>query len=136
MATYRKQRVGDLVLAFLAEEVRNLRDPRLSLITLTGLDLSNDLKTARVHWALPPHSGECAAPGDSPAPENAGSVRNDAEAKRRKDAEHALRGASGLLRRKIGEELELRYVPELNFRYDESSAAGNRIDYLLKKAGF
>ncbi|HQH27564.1 MAG TPA: ribosome-binding factor A [Oligoflexia bacterium] len=136
MASYRKQRVGDLLLAFLAEEVRNLRDPRLSLITLTGLDLSNDLKTARVHWALPPCSGECAPQTGSSPPENAESLGKNAEAKRRKDAEHALRGANGLLRRKIGEELELRYVPELNFRYDESSAAGNRIDYLLKKAGF
>ena len=100
------------------------------------------------HWTRPFRwrktrglSGRCRAPvirtGNRQfAPENAESLGKNAEAKRRKDAEHALRGANGLLRRKIGEELELRYVPELNFRYDESSAAGNRIDYLLKKAGF
>ena len=132
MTSFRKQRVADLLLGFLAEQIRRFNDPRLQFVTLTGVDVSPDLKLARVFWALPPQ----------PTPEGATSKDSEEPASltasegRVKAADEALVHAEPLLKKQIADELDLRYVPKLVFRYDNSSAVGSRIDYLLKKAGF
>lgn len=100
-------------MSFLANEIRELLDPRLHGVTLTGVDMSPDLKVARIHWAF---------------------HREGDTAVTQKNVEEGLQNAKGLLRRRIGDELELRYVPELVFRYDTSIETGFRIDELLNKA--
>jgi len=112
MATYRKERVSDLLLGFIAEEVRKMRDPRLQLITITGVDISPDLKNAFIYWAT--HV-------ESPT------------AKDKQAVTKALKGAAGFLRKRIGDELELRLVPNLMFKFDDSIDNGNRIETLLKQ---
>ena len=132
MRSYRCERVSDLLLGFLAEEIGRFRDPRLEFVTLTGVKVTPDLKTARVFWTAVTSRflGEVA---DKPA----GSDDPIAEFPSAEEVEavgSALAKAAGLLQRRISEELDLRYTPHLVFQYDESLLSGSRIDYLLKKA--
>jgi len=86
-----------------------LTDPRLedALVTVTDVTVSADLRSARVYieHALPPQS--------SPQVLN------------------ALCHAEGFLRQSLVENLNLRFVPELTFQIDTSSARARRIDTLL-----
>lgn len=172
MASYRRERVQDLLLGFLANEVQRLTDPRLDLVTVTAVDISPDLKNAWIYWTCPgevahtaagaavegqPTAGEGAqsaaahqggataaevkpaggsSSAQSLAAERAELERTFPSDARKEEVEDALRGASGFLRRRIADELELRYIPALSFRYDSSAANASRIDFLLKKAGF
>ncbi len=85
-------------------------DPRAAGATLTEVDVSPDLKQARVY--LTHHRGEEAA----------------------REAVKALNRASGHLRRRLAGRLSLRIVPQLVFTYDPSVDQGFRIDALLRKA--
>lgn len=121
---YRKERIGDLLQSFLAEEIRRLSDPRLDFVTLTEVRPSKDLKSAKVYWSVP-------------AVANPESEAQAFPAKRqREDIDGALIGAKSFLKKRVGEELNLRYVPELVFVYDESAETGSRIEELLKQAGY
>lgn len=117
MASFRKERVGELLLAFLAQELRELSDSRLELVTLTAIKMSPDLKVATLYWS-----------GHLPT-----------SAKEKKDRisaiNEALKGVTGLLKRKIAQNLELRYIPELRFHFDEVFETGSRIDEILAKVG-
>lgn len=109
MATSRRQRQ---VAELLHEEIsvlilRRLRDPRLASVTVTGVEVSPDLKNATVYV----------------------SVFGDEDEE--KAALAGLEGATGFLRREIGSSLSLRIVPQLVFRIDNSIKQGARIDQLL-----
>ena len=150
MSTFRVERIKDVLLSFLAEELRRLTDPRLEFVTLTDMDLSKDIKLAKIYWSLPVLSEEKRrSPGEGHERRSldeheehvgASTALDLAELfpseSRRKEAADALRGVENLLKRRIAEELDLRYVPKLVFLYDDTPAKGSRIDYLLKKAGF
>lgn len=121
---YRKERIADLLQSFLAEELRRSTDPKLSFVTLTEVRPSKDYKAAKVFWSIP-----AAVLDDS----RAQSFPSEAQ---RKEVAEALEGVRKHLKKRIGEELELRFVPELNFVYDSSAETGSRIDQLLKQAGY
>ena len=127
MGSFRKQRVSELLLSFLGGELRKLTDPRVSFVTLTGVEMSADLKHARVYWTvLGSESGEKVAPGIA-ATEFPG-------VKCIEDAQEALSKLKSLLRKRVGAELNLRYTPNLNFLYDRSLETGARIDQLLAQS--
>lgn len=102
--SHRTERVAEMVRGFLGIELQRLSDPRMQLVTITGVDMAPDLKSCRVYWA---------AHGD------------------REGCAEAIEGVKSLLRRRIGEELKLRFTPSLHFKYDESVERGFRIDSLL-----
>ena len=111
MATHsRPDRVGHLLQQKLAEVfARGLKDPRIGLVTITGVKMSPDLREARVYWT----------------------VHGDSEQR-----EHTAKGldkARGFLRREIGAELKLRLTPDLHFTYDEAIDRGERIELLIRK---
>ena len=118
--TFRRQRISDLLLAFLAEEIRVLRDPRISLVTITGIELSKDYKHAKVFWSVVDEAGVACFPDEAHI----------------ETISRALQGVEGLLKKRIGAELNLKYIPSLHFKYDSSAQVGSRIDQLLKDAGF
>ena len=129
MSGYRKQRIADLLLSFLAEEIRRLNDPRLEFVTVTGIEVSGDLKNAKIFWALP-------LDPQSEVADSSDEVTKLLPSEERKtNTQLALKKATGLLKKRIGAELNLRYVPHLTFEYDASAQAGSRIEFLLKKAG-
>ena len=108
MTTRRQRQVAEL----LHEEISTLiqqraRDPRLGFVTVTGVEVSSDLRVAYVYVSV---------------------LGSDDEVKQ---SLASLRGAAGFFRRELGTSLSLRYLPELNFRPDDSVERGLRIDQLL-----
>jgi ribosome-binding factor A len=105
----RSHRVGDLIRQIIGEMLlRNLSDPRLASVTITGVEVTDDLKTATVFFS---------AMG-IPAREEA-SIQG-------------LRSAAGYIKKRLGRELRLRYVPDLLFKVDQSFDYGSKIDRLLQ----
>lgn len=87
---------------------RELKDPRVNLVTITGAEVSPDLKNAKIFF----------------------SVYGDEE---KKDAAtEALHKARGFIRRELGARLGLKSTPELRFHYDDTLDRGMRIESLLK----
>jgi ribosome-binding factor A len=101
--------VGGLIQKELSDILlRKIKDPRLELVTITGVDLSPDLKVARIFF------------------------NRYGAAEEIKRSLEVLQGACGFIRRELGLRLKLRYVPELLFVHDTSFEYGDRIDSLLK----
>ena len=105
----RSQRVGDLLVEFLSRLLaRTLEDSRLRGVTFTGADVRPDLKHARIYFTV----REGLSGGDA--------------------ALQGLAGATGFIRGRIASELKLRFVPALEFVYDEAPDRARRIDDILK----
>ena len=111
MSTHsRPERVAQMVQQLLGEIfARGMRDPRIGLVTITGVKMSPDLREARVYWT----------------------VHGDPEV--RKHTQKGLENARGFLRREIGGELKLRITPDLHFTYDEAIDRGERIEQLIRQ---
>lgn len=106
----RSDRVADLVQREVGSLlVQGLKDPRLELVTITGVKVSGDLRHATVYFAV--HGGE----------------------DRQAEAQRGLTSAAGFLRSHLCKVTSLRIVPELHFKYDTSLDTGERIDKLLRE---
>ena len=106
----RPDRVGALIQQLLGELfARGMRDPRIGLVTITGVKMSPDLREARVYWTV--HGGD----------------------EIRKHTKQGLENARGFLRREVASELKLRVTPDLHFTYDEAIDRGERIEQLIKQ---
>lgn len=104
----RADRVGDLIRAELADILlREVADPRVRLVSITGVKVSDDLRMARIFFV---EMGQ-----DELRPET----------------EEGIKRITGFLKKELGKRLQLRYVPEILFRYDTSFAYGSRIDKIL-----
>ena len=103
----RVEKVADQIQRELSEIIaRELRDPRVGLITLTGVEVSADLRHANVRYS-------CL---DSAHAEEAG---------------EGLRRAAGFLRSRLAKRIRLQVVPELHFFFDESVERGAHMMRLL-----
>jgi len=91
---------------------RDVRDPRVANVTVTRVEMPDDLRTARVHVRL--------------------LVGGDDE-ELRKQALIGLGRAAGMLRKTISGRLGLRVTPELTFFYDEGVDDLTRIEMLLEE---
>ncbi|WMT39157.1 30S ribosome-binding factor RbfA [Paenibacillus sp. D2_2] len=108
MAKNRTGRVGEEIKKELSVMIqRELKDPRIGFVTVTGVDVTSDLSQAKVYL----------------------SVFGDEEQK--KGTLKALDKATGFLRTEIGKRIRLRHTPELIFKIDESIAYGSHIEKLL-----
>ncbi len=128
MSNYRRERVADLLRMFVGEEIRRCRDPRLEMVSITGLELSKDLRHAKLYWSVASFSPDAVAPTDDETPEQFLPDQSDVD-----QIQAALKGATGLFRKRIAQELDLRYVPDLSFFFDRTAITGSRIDHLLSK---
>jgi ribosome-binding factor A len=99
--------VREELAALLAGEIK---DPGAAGAVVTRVDMTNDLRSARVHVRL--------------------LERGDDE-ERRRALVAALGRASGLLRREITHRLALRHAPELRFLYDDGQDNSTRVEQLL-----
>lgn len=103
----RQARVGDLIRQTIAELLpRKVKDPRVEGITITGADVSVDLKVGRIFFCVMDPS-------------------------RKDDALEGLKSAAGFLRHELKKALRLKTVPNLFFSYDESFDYGSKIDEIL-----
>ena len=107
--TYKRaERVADQIRMEVADILaRKIKDPRIGFITVTDVDLSPDLRVARVY------------------------VTSLHEGGPKGFSLEGLANAVGFVRGELGRRLELRYTPELIFCQDGSRQQGDRIDQLL-----
>lgn len=109
----RCDRVADLLRKEIAELVfRRVKDPRAANITISDVEVSGDLKHAKVFFCV------MGAGADEDAKRNAVS---------------GLEKAKGFIRQELGRRLNLRYIPQLEFAYDTSFEHGDKIERLLKE---
>jgi len=112
--TRRSERVGEQIRGELARLLREeVQDPRIGLVTLTRVDLSPDLRQARIDWSVLSKD----ASGPIPDPEVA----------------EGLASAAGFLRRRLAMRLSQKRVPELHFHHDASLALGASTLDLIRK---
>lgn len=106
----RTDRVAELLQAELAEVLlREVRDPRLSMASIATIDLSPDLRHARVRVSI---------------------LGSDAE---REKSLGALRRAAGFLRRRLAQRnRSMKTIPELHFDIDRGAEYSQRISKLLE----
>jgi ribosome-binding factor A len=110
MSASRAERLAEVIRTEASEIIqRELRDPRIGFISITGVEVSGDLRHAKIFV----------------------SVLGDAEAKRRTMA--GLVHARGHIRSVLGARLALRFVPEIAFRLDDSIERGMRVSTLLRR---
>lgn len=103
----RRRQIGELVHEELSTLIQyRTQDPRLGFMTVTGVDMSADLKHAQVYVT----------------------VFDEAEVK---DTFEGLNSARGFFKRELGRVLKLRFVPDLTFKLDKSLEYGSRIEQLL-----
>jgi len=111
MAYRRADRVNALLQRELATLIsEELRDPRIAFPTVTSVETTADLKTAKVFV----------------------SVLGDADAVA--NTMRALNEARPFIRREVGERTDLRFVPQIEFVSDTSAARAARISHLLREA--
>jgi len=106
----RADRVADLIKMEISDLLlKQVRDPRIGSITITGVKVSDDLRTARIFF-VELGKDQCS-----------------------EEVRAGLARATGFLRRELGRRLRLRLVPEIFFSYDPSFAYGNRIERLISE---
>ena len=107
----RSDRVSGLIQKVLSDVLqKDIKDPRLKTATITDVDVSRDLRLARIYFTTP-------------------------DGEQKKDA--AIKGfnsARGFIKRTLASELDLKYMPDIKFFYDESIEYGSHIDSLIKSA--
>lgn len=88
---------------------REMKDPRIGFVTVTGVEVSGDLQLAKVYVSVMGNSEEQAA------------------------SLAGLQKAKGFLRTEIGRRVKLRHVPDLIFKLDESIEYSSKIDSILRE---
>jgi ribosome-binding factor A len=103
----RMRRVNESVRVIVAESVRELKDPRIGLVTVTGVRVTPDLQEATVYFSV---------------------LGNP---KKQRSTLLGLQSARGILQSRINEQLKLRGTPTLTFEYDETVERDVRMTALI-----
>ena len=106
MPKYKRQRVNDSVMQEVSLILREVKDPRVGMITVTGAEVSGDLKYAKIYFSA-----------------------FDADVK---ETVKGLKSASGFIRSQLALRLNLCSTPELTFVHDNSVSHGADIAAILK----
>jgi ribosome-binding factor A len=104
----RSRRLNAIVQEVLAEEVERLTDPRLAMVTITGVSVAPDMRHATVFFSTLDLSDLA-------------------------QAQAGLTAAAPRLRSAIGREVRIKFTPELQFVPDQGVVQGERIDALLRE---
>ena len=106
----RSEKVSGLLRGEISRAVhRVVKDPRIRGVTFTDVRLTNDLRHARVYYSV-----------------IGGSQRQE-------EVREGLLSARGLIKREVGRHLELRYVPDIEFFFDDSLGQAEHIEGLLRQ---
>ena len=110
----RTQRIGDQMQRELALLIqREVKDPRLGLVTITAVEVSRDLSHAKVFITI---------------------MGKDDDEDAVKANLKILNEAGGFLRMQLGKAMKLRTVPQLHFNYDASVRRGVELTSLIERA--
>jgi ribosome-binding factor A len=109
MGEKRIQRIANLLKKEVAEMLlREVKDPRIGMVTITGVKVSKDLRIAHIYYS---------ALGSE---------------KQIQDSAIGLRQATKFIQREIGRKIRMRYTPAIDFQFDHSLEYGSHIDKILK----
>jgi len=109
----RTQRVADYLQRELAALIQHeVRDPRVGMVSITGVDVSRDLGHARVYYTMM----------GSDSSEDAS------------ESTEALNKAAGFLRSQLSRSSNMRSVPQLRFYFDSSVGRGRDLENLIRRA--
>ncbi len=109
--SHRHVRIADLIQKELSHLIQfSIKDPRLDMVTVSGVNVSKDLSYAKVYITV---LGD-----DEQVAKNI----------------QILNKAASFLRRELAKTIQLRITPKLKFIYDNSVSQGNRISELIDKA--
>ncbi len=97
-----KQEIADILM-------RKIKDPRIGFVTVTDVDLAEDLRNAKVYVSV--YGGD----------------------EQKKASLEGLKSASAFIRSELGRRMRLRYLPELLFRFDAAVERGAHIMELLRE---
>lgn len=108
---HRNERLGDLIRTEISQIIqREIKDPRVQgLVSVTDVELTEDLRYARIFVSV---------------------LGSEEE---RKATMKTLRHATGFIRHLLGERLSVRFIPEIDIRYDEGIERGDRMLQLLRQ---
>lgn len=108
--SHRPERLAEAIKKEMSDLLREeLKDPRIGFATITGVDVSSDLKYAKIYVSVYGNNEE-----------------RDATMK-------ALKKAQGFIRTELGRRIRLRHVPEITFKLDESMVHGARVIELIEE---
>lgn len=106
----RSERVADQIQRVVAEIVaRELDDPRIGRVTVSGVSLTKDLSNATIYVTMPADGNVARALA-------------------------GLERASGFVRRRLGERMRMRYLPRLRFVHDVTLERATRVGELIDSA--
>ena len=106
----RSERVAGQLRRDLAKLIQQeIKDPGVGFVSLSDVEVTRDLSHAKIFITV-------------------------FEPEKAKESLKALKRASAFLRKRLGQELRLRHVPELHFIHDDSVEQGSHIDELIAKA--
>lgn len=103
----RSKRVGDLLREEIADIIMyKLKDPRIGFVTVTGVDVTDDIKMAFVYISI-------------------------LKEEEKKTTLEILNSAKSFIRSELSKRLRMKFIPTIEFRLDSSIEYGNRIENLL-----
>ena len=104
----RSQRVQELLLVEISKLIQHgLKDPRIGFVTLTQIELSDNLKHAKVHVSIM------------------------GTEQQKEDSIEGLNSAKGYIRSCLGKNLHLKYIPEFDFKLDETAEHVEKITKII-----
>src|SRR5438105_11775993 len=107
---HRQEKLGELIAVELSELIRTrLKDPRVGFASITHVEVSGDLRHAKIFVSIMGSAGEQA------------------------ETMKGLKHATGFLRHELASRLVLRFMPELVFKHDTSIAEGARVLELIQQ---
>lgn len=105
----RSQRVSDLLREEIADIIFfKLKDPRIGFLTVTGVDVTDDIKIAVVHVSV-------------------------LKTEEREATLEILNSSRGFIRAELSKRLKMKFIPTIDFRLDTSAEYGSRIEQLLNE---
>ena len=106
----RTSRVGDQIMKVVADLLlRKVRDPRVKDVTLTGIEVSKDLRHSRIFFSVM------------------------GETKDIQKTQKGLDSARGFIKREIGSRMDIKYIPDIIFKYDPTLEKTEDLEKLFKK---
>ncbi|BBD90193.1 MULTISPECIES: 30S ribosome-binding factor RbfA [Staphylococcus] len=109
MSNMRAERVGEQMKQEIMDIVNTkVKDPRVGFLTITDVELTNDLSQAKVYLTV---------------------LGNEKEVD---NTFKALEKAKGFIKSELGSRMRLRIIPDLTFEYDESIEYGNKIERMIQ----
>lgn len=104
----RSQRVGDLLREEIADIIiYKLKDPRIGFVTVTGVDVTDDIKIAIVYISILEEE--------------------------KKTTLDILNSAKSFIRSELSKRIRMKFIPSIEFRLDSSIEYGSRIETLLNE---